>query len=560
MAADPKAIMLRWDELKAERLQHESQWQMIADYFLPKSTLTIARADNELRSRKVTSSVPQTALQNCAALLMGYSIDWTRPFLKPNVEPGLVTAGRSTELDAASIGYLDQLQWQIYDRMMLPSTGFVSAAARVALELPAFGTGIQWIGRKRGFGPKFQARPLRACWIAENADSEVDTVYYAFRLPAWRVLKEYPEAAKVEAIRKLVNDDDGRKAGTLVELVHVVEPREAGAVGRVNTQKPWADVVLAWEHKAVLQESGFDAFPYQVPRLGAEAGSPYGMGLAWQALPEAKVYNALQEMTELGIEQRVLPPTMMPANLFAGALDRRPGAANLYDTSALGFMNARDAFQTLNIAGDVTVGVEYMRELAGNIERALKVDWMRMLSNPNMTATQTMQIRDQQLRVMSSLIPGMDREWFGAGADRVLAVMTEEGMIGRPPEQLARMEVNWDYAGPLAIAQQQGQVDIVERLIAMQRMAIESDPESLAVLNVEEGIRTVAEAMGALPGLLISREEIEGRREAKAKQRAAEEKDRQAMAAATALRDAGQGVSSMAGAMGGGGEQLQPAA
>lgn len=559
MPADHKSIMLRWDELKAERLQHESQWQQIADYFLPKSTLTIARGANELRSRKVTSSVPQTALQNCSALLMGYSIDWTRPFLKPNVEPGLVTAGRSTDLDAASLGYLDQLQWQVYDRMMLPATGFVSAAARVALELPAFGTGIQWIGRKRGFGPKFQARPLRACWIAENADAEVDTVYYAFRLPAWRVVKEYPAAAKVPKIAEMVADE--KKAGTLVELLHVVEPRESGAVGKVNTLKPWADVVLAWEHNAVLQESGFDAFPYQVPRLGAEAGSPYGQGLAWQALPEAKVYNALQEMTELGIEQRVLPPTMMPANLFAGALDRRPGAANLYDTSALGFMSARDAFQTLNIAGDVTVGVEYMRELAGNIERALKVDWMRMLSNPNMTATQTMQIRDQQLRVMSSLIPGMDREWFGAGADRVLAVMAEEGMIAAPPQQLARMEVNWDYAGPLAIAQQQGQVDIVERLMIMQAKALEADPDSISVLNVDEGIRTVAEAMGALPGLLISREEMEARRDAKAQQRAAEETDRQAMAAATALRDAGQGVSSLQGAMGGGGgQELQPAA
>lgn len=550
MPADPKAIMRRWDELKAERLQHESQWQQIADYFLPKSTLTIARGANELRSRKVTSSVPQTALQTCSALLMGYSIDWTRPFLKPNVERGLVTAGRTTDLTAASNGYLDQLQWQVYDRMMLPQSGFVSAAARVALELPAFGTGIQWIGRKRGFGPKFQARPLRACWIAENDEGEVDTVYYGFRLPAWRVVLKYPEAAKVEKIKELAEDD--KKAGTLVELLHVVEPRKAGAMGRAATQKPWADVVLAWEHSAVIQEGGYDGFPYQVPRLGQEDGSPYGQGLAWRALPDAKVYNSLHEMVELALEQKTLPPVMMPANLFSGALDRRPGAVNHYDTSALGFMSARDAFQTLNITGDVVVAVEYLREIAMNIERALKVDWMRMLSNPNMTATQTMEIRDQQLRVMSSLIPGVDREWFGAGADRVLAVMGEEGLVGAPTEQLRGMEVDWDYAGPLAIAQQRGQVDIVDRLIQMQRMAIESDPESLAVLNVEEGIRTVAEAMGALPGLLISREEIEHRREAKAKQRQAEETDRQAQAAATALRDAGQGVASITGAMGGG--------
>ena len=550
--------MRRWEELKAERLQHESQWQQIADYFLPKSTLTIARAANELRSRRVTSSVPQTALQTCSALLMGYSIDWTRPFLKPNVERGLVTAGRSLALDAGSIDYLDTLQWQVYDRMMLPQSGFVSAAARVALELPAFGTGIQWIGRKRGFGPKFQARPLRACWIAENDEGEVDTVYYGFRLPAWRVVQTYPEAAKVAKIAELVADD--KKAGTLVELLHVVEPRKAGAMGRAATQKPWADVVLAWEHNAVIQEGGYDGFPYQVPRLGQEDGSPYGQGLAWRALPDAKVYNSLHEMMELGIELKVLPPTMMPANLFSADLDRRPGAPNYYDTSALGFMSARDAFQQLNIAGDVAIAVEYLREIAMNIERALKVDWMRMLSNPNMTATQTMEIRDQQLRVMSSLIPGVDREWFGAGADRVLAVMGEEGLVGAPTDQLAGMEVDWDYAGPLAIAQQRGQVDIVRSLIDMQRSVLEADPQAIPVLAMDEGIRTAAEAMGALPGLLISREVWAEKMEARQRQQQAEETDRQAQAAAVALRDAGQGAASLQTAMGGGAGAPEPVA
>lgn len=559
MAADPKQIMRRWDELKAERLQHESQWQQIADYFLPKSTLTIARAANELRSRRVTSSVPQTALQNCSALLMGYSIDWTRPFLKPNVERGLVTAGRSLALDAGSIDYLDTLQWQVYDRMMLPQSGFVSAAARVALELPAFGTGIQWIGRKRGFGPKFQARPLRACWIAENDEGEVDTVYFGFRLPAWRVVMKYPEAKAIKKIADLV--EDPKKAGTLVELLHVVEPREGGQAGRIAGNKPWAEVIFAWEFEAVVKESGYDSFPYQVPRLGVEDGSPYGQGLAWRALPDAKVYNSLHEMVELGLEQKVLPPVMTPANLFSGPLDRRPGAVNNYDTSALGFMSARDAFQKLDITGDVVVAVEYLRNIEMNIERALKVDWMRMLSNPNMTATQTMEIRDQQLRVMSSLIPGVDREWFGAGADRVLAVMGEEGLVGAPTDQLSGMEVDWDYAGPLAIAQQRGQVDVVRSLIEAQRMALEADPDSIAVLNVEEGIRTVHEAMGGLPSLLIPREVVEQKREARAAQKAAEETDRQAMAAATALRDAGQGAANLQTAMGGaGGEELQPAA
>jgi hypothetical protein len=554
MAADVAVILKRWDAMKQVRLQHEQQWQQICDYFLPKSTLTVGKQFNELRSRRVSSSVPQTALRNCAALLLGYSIDHTRPFLKPNVERGLVSAGRSTNLSAESTDYLDTLQWQIFDRMMLPQSGFIAAASRVAMELPAYGTAIQWIGRKRGFGPRFQARPLRACWIAENADGEIDTVYYAYRQPAWRVLALYPEAASIDKIVKAAAGKDGESAD--VELLHVCEPRRGGKAGNPGEGKPFADLVIAWEHKAVLTEAGYDSFPFQVPRLGVEDGSPYGSGLAWRALPDAKVLNHMQEMTELGLELRVMPPTMTPGRLFGKPLDRRPGANNVYDTSALGFMDARNAIQRLDVAGDVNLGVEYMSMLAQNVERALSVDWMRLLANPNMTATQTLEIRDQQLRGMASLVPGLDREWFGAGADRIMAVMGEEGLLAAPPEDLAGLEVDWDYAGPLAIAQQRGLVDVATRLVELQRMALEADPTAMAVVAVEEGLRTAAEALGAPPAMLIPRETVEGMRAAKQAQQEQAAQQQAMMAQAGALRDGAQGVASLAqaGAAGGGGD------
>lgn len=557
MGADFAGIMRNWDDLKQVRLPHEGRWQKICDVFLPGKDMTLPARPGELRQRTLSSSVPQVALRNHAALLVGYLIDHTRPFILPNVERGLINAGRSVNLSDSARDALDTLGWQIRDRMMLPQSGFLAATSRIALELPALGTGVQWIGRKRGFGPRFQARPLRACWIAENADGEVDTLYFAFTLSPRRVIEAYPEALKNAKLAKRAADN---KPGDYVQLLHVVEPRQGGKAGAVATAKPFVDVVLAVDDKEILTESGWDSFPFQVPRMGQSDGSPYGDGLAWLCLPEALVYNAIQEMTELGLEKRVLPEVFVPTGLFGGALDRRVGAVNYFDPSHLGFLNARDLLQQLQQGGDVNLGVEYMSYLAGNIERVFFTDWMRLMSNPNMTATQTLEIRDMQLRGMSSLVPAVDRDWFGRGADRILEIMAAERSLDWMPRELAGLDVDWDYAGPLAIAQRRGEYDIASKLIDLAARAKEVDEEASAVLSIEDGLRAAAEALAAPPTMLRSREYMaEWRQKREAEQQAQMQAQQMQMEAAT-LRDGAQGVETLARAVNGGGAELPLAA
>jgi hypothetical protein len=92
MSADPKAICREWDEMKAERLLRESEWQQIADYFMPRKDFTCTPAPGQLMKRRITSSVPQVALSRFARLLVAYLIDAARPFIKPNVDRGLVAS------------------------------------------------------------------------------------------------------------------------------------------------------------------------------------------------------------------------------------------------------------------------------------------------------------------------------------------------------------------------------------------------------------------------------------------------------------------------------------
>lgn len=543
----------RFDEMKAHRLPREGEWQQIADHFTPRKDFSCVQRPNELRRRRLTSSVPAVSLRNSAAMLVSYMIDPTQPFITPNAENSLVAAGRSTRLGAASTDFLDNMGWGIHQRMMRPKSGFLASAARLSVELWAMGTGVQWIGHKRGFGPIYLTRPLRSCWIASNSDGIVDTLYYQFTMPLWRVMQRFANARYVDKWRDAAGDEG--KQRQLITILHTVEPRLNGEKGGPKERKPFAEKYVCLEDKALLEENGYDSFPYAVPRLEVEDGSDYGTGRCWYALPDAIGLSTLQQGVENAVDLKVQPPVMMPKRMFGKPLDRRPGAINAFDSGQLGFMSAREAFQTIDIAGDIGVGLNYHDRLVQNIESAMLVDWMRLRETGNVTAEEIVERRNLRVGIMSAHVPGIDRDWMGVAADRTAEIMMAEGDLGDPPTELAGAEVDWDYGGPLARAQRQRQTEAFDRMFQRAMAVRELDPAAPYVLNIAEGLRACAEAEGLPVGTLRAREDVQDMIEAEQERQEQAQQMEALQQGATALRDGAQGVASLAGAMGGpGGE------
>jgi hypothetical protein len=541
MTTDPiKLTARRFEEMKAHKLHREAEFQLIADHFLPRKDFSCVRRQGELRRRRLTSSVPAVSLRNSAAMLYSYLIDPTQPFIRPNAEGALVAAGRSARLGVQASDWLDNMAWGIHERMMRPKSGFLTSSARVAIELWAFGTGIQWIGRKRGFGPVYQARPLRSCWIATNGDGVVDTVYFEFELPLWRVFEMFPDARYVDKWVEKAKTDAGQNER--VTILHTVEPRRDGIKGGPKERKPFAERYICLDAKAILSEDGYDSFPYAVPRLEVEDGSDYGTGRCWYALPDAMGLSILQQGIENAVDLKVAPPVMMPKKMFGKPLDRRPGATNLYDSAGLGFMAAREAFQTLDIAGDVGVGLTYHDRLIQNVESAMLVDWLRLRDSGNVTAEEIIERRNLRVGIMSAHVPGIDRDWMGVAADRTAEIMVAEGDLGPPPRELSGATVEWDYAGPLARAQQQRQAEAFDRMFQRAIAARELDPAAPFVLNVAEGLRACAEAEGLPIGTLRGREDVEALTQAQAEQAQAQAEAEMQLKQAQALQAGGQGA------------------
>lgn len=562
-------LMRLWDRMRQDRAVREGEWKQIADVFLPQKTFSYdVPGETTHMPRRTMSSVPQRALTKFAAMLVGYLVDPTKPFLGANVELGLRQAGRAGGPDEAARDYIDDLEWQVFSQMMLPRSGFMASLSSAALELGAFGNAVVSCQRMRGFGPRFSARPLRACWFSANEDGLVDTLFYLTALPLETLVQRFPEAAKVEKIAQKLQAarEKGGAAGALNEKVKVLYaclPRPGGEVGALAARKPYAHAVLLPDHKdAIVETGGYDSFPYGVARLRVPDGSSYGQGPAWQALAPAYMYNRMLYLTEFGLASAVAPPMFMPGRLFGDrGINRNPGSATSYDPRALGFAALKDVIQHMPQAGNPMLGVEYLRLLAAEVEEPFSIDWMRLRDSGNVTAEEINYRRTLNMTGQTATLVSIDRELMGVLGDRALEVSVQEGLIAPPPPSLSGIEVSWDYRGPLFNAQSRNQVEALMQVLNVANLAQSLDPASTEILALEEGIRALAESTGAPPSMIRPREVVLESRARRQQQEAEAQAAQTAAQAGAALRDGAQGLASLsaiAGGEGGGPAALPP--
>jgi hypothetical protein len=134
---------------------------------------------------------------------------------------------------------------------------------------------------------------------------------------------------------------------------------------------------------------------------------------------------------------------------------------------------------------------------------------------------------------------------------------------------VAKAEVEWEYAGPLQIAQLQGNVQAMLQLINARALVAQQDPAAAQAIDLETSLRIIHAGLGAPSGALNSKAQVQAFRDAQAhaQQQAADAQKLGVVAKAASDGGAGakaamDAISQYAGAgqQGGGGATFAPAA
>lgn len=557
MARPASYYLRRFETFRADRSAFDVKWQLVSDYILPRRDFSVTQRKGQLRPFRVTSSLATHLNTRLAAFVLGYWLDGTRPWLLPNVAQALARRGASGELDDASSAYLDQVAWTLFGALMRPKAGLRVRGGSMLKEWCAFGCGVLWQGRRRGFGPSFNARSVQSCWWSENEHGIVDVLYYKMSLPLYRVFERWPAA---QQYWPSFDPARGSSEQDQTEILLCCEPRPGGQAGAVAAAKPFEFSAVSVEKGAVLDETGYDSFPYHVYRYDPQPGQTYAEGPGCHVLPDVMVLNHLQQIVEAGASDRGMPPLAMPARMFGKALDRRPGAINHFNPASLGLTSAKDALVKLDFTGDLSDAVRLIPVVKEDIQLGYFADWMKLRETGDMTAEEVNTWKDINFQGMDSIIANLEMTSSEMG-DRSLEICNQEGIIPPPPSALSGADVDWEYAGPLSLLRRSRQVNAGLQLLNARGVVAQQDPDAAHAVDAEAVLRGIADGLAAAPNQTNSHQAVVQVRAARQHQEEQQANAQKLALAAKAASDGGSAAQSIAGAaqaMGAGGGGAPP--
>ena len=502
----------RWAKMKSERATTESYWQDVADYMLPSREVTfLDQVAGRRKQGKIFDTTGIWALEQLAgglhSMLTSSATKWF-----------MLRADSTAPIDEKGALWLNDVSRIMHDVFNSPKSQFNSNAHELYLELCGFGNGVMYVDKRKANNIFFKTYSIANCCYMENEEGKVDLLYRVTHTTAKQVLEQWPDTAH-EKVKEVAEKEPNK----LIRILHAVEPRPAGKKGSYKTNKPWSSCYVDMENQHIMEEGGYDTFPYLCPRFSKRTNEVYGFGPGMSALADVRMINRMHEVIIRGMEKIVDPPILLPHEAMIRPLTLQPAGLNFYDPSAGG------EIKPLVTNGRPEIGLQYLAQQQEKIVKHFYVDWMNLPQGGNMTATEVMQRRDEKLRLLSPMVSRLQTEFLGALIDRVFYLLLEIGAIPKPPESLFNKDVKIEYISPIAQAQRFAELDSLTRSIGFAAQLAEIDPMVMRNFDIDAAVRwATVEINNVQAKLLTPLEQVKAERE---QQAAANQQNQQAMLA-----------------------------
>jgi len=486
------ALIKDYECLANDRSTLESHWQEIAERIIPAHSKTFMRnGDQGPQGQKKTEMI----FDSTAAVGLGRF---------GSIVDSLITPRNSTwhklaSLDKALVNdrdtklYLDEVVKTLFRYRYSPKANFASQNQQNYESLGAFGTGCMYVDMLPGGGLRYKNVHLSEIYFRENHQGMVDTAFRHFQMTARQAAQKFGEEKLPDSIKaKLKNYPD-----TKYFFLHVVKPREDMDPTRLDYKgKAFESVYISIEGKVVLDEGGYDVFPYAISRYKQSTGETYGRSPAMDVLPAIKTLNE-QKKTVLKQGHRAVDPIILVHDDgVADAFSLKPGTIVPGGVDA----NGRPLATTLPV-GNVMIGKELMDDERLVINDAFLVTLFQILTEtPAMTATEVLERTKEKGILMAPTLGRQQSEYLGQLIEIEVDLLSRQGLLPPMPQSLKRAGGHYEivYDSPLSRAAKAEEAAGAMRAIetAMNIMNVTQDPSILDPFNMDVIIPEIAEING----------------------------------------------------------------
>lgn len=482
-------IISKFDTLEGNRGTLMSTLQKICDYMMPHRTnITTKKEPGSNQMTTVYDGTAIRALTICANGLYGHLTNPSAPWF-------MLTCKRK---DLAEEGEVKDWLRDTSERMhdAINSSNWPMAAHEIYTDLPALGTGILYIGKVMTRREKrrllnFKVFDVGRCVIEEDADGEVDTVIRRETMTVRTVIQAWGDKCS-EKIRKLY--EDGKEEAE-VDVIHAVFPRaERNPEKWDRKNKPWASYWIEKESKNMLDEGGFDEFPYCVPRWSKHTGSAYGYGPGMDCLSEILMVNEFSKSDIKVHQKRSDPPILAPDEMAIYPKRFVPGGVTYYKAGGKPeYMLGPQVSQ---------YDLEYENQRREFIMSMFFADLFTLLAQQprTKTATEVMELVEERLVLLGPTLGRLQSELFDTMISRVFWMMMrgdETGSYLKPPPQvLIGQGLDIMYVSKLAMAMRIFETKAVMQSLGFAQGIAQQDPSIMDNFDLDKIARGVAERLG----------------------------------------------------------------
>ena len=523
MASDDLAVVLlkRLGELKVQRKSWEEHWQEIGEYIVPrKADITKTRSAGDKRMDNIYDGTAIHAAEMLSASLHGMLTNPSSSWFD------LAYLDEELNTDDEAKEYLESVT-QIMQREFQRSN-FAEQVHELYHDLITFGTGVMFItDAPDDRGIRFSTRHISECYLDEDDDERVDTVFRKFKMSLRALAKQFGEDKIGDKMRAKLKRNPYEK----VEILHVVLPRDERDVRKVDAEnKPFASIYIEPSQKIVLRESGFDEFPYVAPRfLKASFEQGYGRAPAMTALPDTKMVNVMSKTTIKAAQKQTDPPMMVPDDGFVMPVRTKPGGLNFYRAGS------RDRIEPLNIGANNPLGLQMEEQRRGAIRSAFYVDQLVLGAGPTMTATEVVQRTEEKMRLLGPVLGRLQAELLQPMINRVFRLLVRQNKIPQPPGDIVDRNIDIEYVSPLAKAQRQSEIQAIMRLFELLSPLASIDPSVFDHLDTDGLVRYMLRTLSIPASVTKGQDDVARTRESRQEQQMAEQQMAEATQTAEAL-------------------------
>lgn len=488
-------FVLRKSQLEIAYNEIKSDWQELADYFLPRSVRFLARNTNKqpAKNKKIKDSTPLIAVRNFSSGMMSGATSPATNWFKVKIRNLKIEDDYEIKSWCATVENLF--------RDIFNASNLYRILPSVYKQIGVFGISVFAMQYDESSLLHCHLLPVGSYRIAKNQLGEVDTICRIYMETAKNLYDMFGEENVSSEVLCAVQS--GRYE-ELFEVVHFVEPNKD-----FLPESPWADeknfISVYFESSSnedkFLSKSGFNKFPYAVFESEVNGEDVYPSECPGiNALPDVKQLMSMIIDEGKAVKKMISPTYKGPASLKNKKMIDAPAAFIEEDE------NGRGLSPIYEINPRVLEVESIIEKLKTSVKEIFYNDLFAMILNTaerSRTATEVNELKEEKMVLLSPLLQQI-HNGLTYVIDWVFSQCISQNLLPEPPASIMGANMDIEFVSTLAQAQKAAKISAMERFTTFSlNLAQSLDPSVKNKLNATKIIDDYAEYANISPEQLL---------------------------------------------------------